>query len=405
MSWTRFFELTKILRFDDKNTREIHRQTDKFAPMREIFESFNSSLPLYFIPDLHTTVDEMLSLFRGRCPFKVFLKEKPGKYGILIRMLSDSETRYVISMDIYTGKSGNTQHSNGPMEIVKRLIKPIEKSGRNVTTDRYYTSVELAETLWNDFHLTLVGTLQSNRRHIPEELKTTTGHSLHSSIFAYTDPQTQRPPVTLASTLVREKPKRLLLMLSTYHSEGVLNEDSKKTNINLFYNSTKGGVDTIDQMARHYSTKRGTRRWPLSLFYTLIDIAAINAYSLFLLNFPNWKKNLLNRRRVFITNLGLELIRSQVDKRAQNLYGLQKPVIMAMESITQRKLSCSVEPSSATAEPGTRGWCHLCCQEAASKKIKYNKLGKSTVTCSQCHKHVCGKHCRKTVLCEKCVAE
>ena len=39
---------------------------------------------------IHTVVDEML-LFQGKCPFKVLTKQKPGKYGILIRMLTDSK--------------------------------------------------------------------------------------------------------------------------------------------------------------------------------------------------------------------------------------------------------------------------------------------------------------------------
>lgn len=49
---------------------------------------------------------------------------------------------------------------------------------------------------------------------------------------------------------------------------------------------TKGSIDTINQMAREYSTKRGTRRWPLSAFFTLLDIMCINAYTIFILNDP-----------------------------------------------------------------------------------------------------------------------
>jgi len=45
-----------------------------------------------------------------------------------------------------------------------------------------------------------------------------------------------------------------------------------------FYNNTKYGVDVIDQMARQYTTRAGSRRW---LFYNILDLALINAWILY----------------------------------------------------------------------------------------------------------------------------
>lgn len=36
------------------------------------------------------------------------------------------------------------------------------------------------------------------------------------------------------------------------------------------------GVDVIDKMARHFSTKRKCARWPVSMFINLIDISLVN---------------------------------------------------------------------------------------------------------------------------------
>lgn len=59
----------------------------------------------YLTPSQDLTVDKMLSLFRGTYPSKVFMKNKPGgKYGILVRMLEDSQNRYVLKVEVYTGK-------------------------------------------------------------------------------------------------------------------------------------------------------------------------------------------------------------------------------------------------------------------------------------------------------------
>ena len=40
MSERRFRFLLRVIRFDDKRDREARRETDKLAPIREIFELF-----------------------------------------------------------------------------------------------------------------------------------------------------------------------------------------------------------------------------------------------------------------------------------------------------------------------------------------------------------------------------
>ena len=42
---------------------------------------------------------------------------------------------------------------------------------------------------------------------------------------------------------------------------------------NSFYNKTKSGVDITDQMARQYTVKAGARRWPMAVFYNILDLA------------------------------------------------------------------------------------------------------------------------------------
>ena len=331
----------------------------------------------------------------------MFMKEKPGKYGILIRILADAETRYILNMEVYAGKSNSTREERGPSAIVKRLVKPISNSGRNVTTDRFYTSVELAEDLWNEFHLTLVGTLQANRRHIPETLKTTSSRERYSLVFAFTDPRSHSPPVTLVSYMVHEKPKKVVILFSTQHQDAaIVEEDKRKPEIVHYYNATKGGIDTIDQMARAYSAKRGTRRWPLSLFHTLIDIAAINSFTVYTMNCPEWMERKRNRRRLYLIELGKMLVKPQVEERSRNLGGLQKQVIMSMEQILERELFQAGDPGPTPTEG--RGRCYLCCGEAKSKKAKYSSLSWSKQRCAKCSRHVCTKHSKRIFACLKC---
>lgn len=405
MSRIRFGELLSLIRFDDKQTRTERRKQDKFCPIREVFYKIDELFVKYYIPSAHLTIDEMLSLFRGRCPFKVFMKDKPGKYGILIRMLSDAHTRYILKMEVYAGKDERPAEERSAKAVVRRLVKPLEGTGRNVTTDRYYTSIELAEELYNDDKLTLVGTLKSNRKHIPEELKKTQGRELYSSRFLFTDPKTGKAPVTLVSYITRLKPTKNLLLLSTQHNDRKVDEstEKKKTDVNLYYNETKGGIDSIDQMTRHHSVKRGTRRWPLSIFFTLIDIACLNGGTIFMKNNPDWNKKKHNVRRLYMLELGQQLVRPVVEERAKNIIGLQKPIISAIESVLGKTLPSTsvVVPSGASY---SRGRCHLCLKTKSSKREK-DKMTKVSIVCCRCCKYVCSTHSAKTIICTNCENE
>ena len=82
----------------------------------------------------------------------------------------------------------------------------------------------------------------------------------------------------------------------------------KKPGTILFYNKTKAGVDVIDQMTRKYSVKAASRRWPIHVFYNVIDLALINSWILF----KDICKSNISRRK-FIQRVVEELTGSTPD--------------------------------------------------------------------------------------------
>ena len=56
---------------------------------------------------------------------------------------------------------------------------------------------------------------------------------------------------------------------------------AKKPSVISFYNENKVGVDSFDQMARLYTTRSASRRWPLAVWGNILDIAAINACAVY----------------------------------------------------------------------------------------------------------------------------
>ena len=105
-----------------------------------------------------------------------------------------------------------------------------------------------------------------------------------------------------------------------------------------FYNATKYGVDILDQMARLYSVKGGTRRWPVAVFYNVLDLAAINALVLY----KECTGNTITRRD-FILQLALELQQKNFDKRHESqLANAPQPSASAAPTGTQNKRQCQV---------------------------------------------------------------
>ncbi|KRY06858.1 hypothetical protein T12_2873 [Trichinella patagoniensis] len=76
----------------------------------------------------------------------------------------------------------------------------------------------------------------------------------------------------------------------------------------LHYNNTKGGVDNLDKMTSTYSCQRMTARWPLIVFYTIIDVSAYNANVLWTEKHRTWNARRLHKRRLFLEELGKALV-------------------------------------------------------------------------------------------------
>ena len=51
-------------------------------------------------------------------------------------------------------------------------------------------------------------------------------------------------------------------------------------------------------MCRHYKAKPRTRRWPMAVFYALLDIAALNAYVIWNEANPGWLSSSTGTRRL-----------------------------------------------------------------------------------------------------------
>ena len=127
----------KCIQFDDRTTREERKKQDRLAPVRDIFAAFVDNCKKCYYLGENVTTDEKLEAFRGRCGLKQYIPLKPNKYEIKIYALVDTKVLYTYNLEIYIQKQPDDpyQVSNKPADVIKRLVEPINGTGRNINAD------------------------------------------------------------------------------------------------------------------------------------------------------------------------------------------------------------------------------------------------------------------------------
>lgn len=272
----RFKQFLRCLRFDNILTRQQRQMTDRLAAIRDVWELFISTLRRHYVPEENITVDEQLVGYRGKVPGRTYIPSKPKKYGVKIFWACEAASGFVLNGIIYTGRQPGqaVEHELGK-NVVLELLRPYFRSGRNVVTDNFFTSYNLAKELASH-DLTLLGTIRKHRREIPAFLKDTRSLPEYSSRFVFQHDD--------AITLVAYIPRRLrsVLLLSSSHSSPEVDESNEKRKPQIIndYNANKGGVDTFDENVEEYSCRRKTSRWPLLIYFNILDAAAYDAFIL-----------------------------------------------------------------------------------------------------------------------------
>ena len=387
MSFHRFADILRALRLDDKSTRNqrILDTGNQGAAVQEVLDMFLVKCRSSYKCGPSVTIDEQLINFYGNCRFRMFIPSKPGKYGLKMWVMADSSTYYCADAQLYAGKIGNQADVGQGTRVVLQLTESISGSGRNVTTDNFFTSYKLAKELLKR-DLTLVGTVRGNRKEIPTDMLPDTKRDLLSSTFGFSAD---------GATLVSYVPKRrkAVVLLSTQHRDDAITPDeTKKPEIINYYNATKCGVDVLDKLVRTYSCKRAIARWTISFFFNLIDIAAYNALVAWITLNPDWQHGKSDVRRLFLRELGMQLVHKHASARSVQPHGKRKRVqecarqsgvITAgashdISSVRRGKRRCNICPRHI--ERKTRLQCDTC----GTAVCKQHSHISTSTTCPSC---------------------
>ena len=369
MSRNKFAEILRVIRFDKKNERSQQLQTDKFALVSEVWNKFVENSQMCYKPGAAITVDEQLFPTKARCRFTQYMPNKPNKFGIKFWLASDVKSKYVVNAFPYLGKDAVRLSVPLGEFVVLKLMEPYIGCGRTMTTDNFFTSLSLARKLITK-RTSLVGTIRQNKRELPKLAKSKKNNMPRFSTIVY-----KTENCTL--TIYKSKPNKKVLLLSSKHKSVKIEKDSKRLpETVVFYNNTKFGVDMTDQMARKYTVKAGSRRWPLQVFYNILDLAGINAWILYK---ETTGENI--SRKDFLFQL------------AEELAGDYKH-LTGRSSVEAEEISSCTPSQNQTHISMKRKRC----------QIAYCTNNKTKNICDTCKKRVCGTCSAKIIVtCKKCL--
>ena len=141
---------------------------------------------------------------RTQTSFKQFILSKPSKYGLLFKSVNAARYPCTFISSPYSGKSteeGGQYYIQGT-ETIHYLIEALSTNsslaGCNISFDRLNTPISLAKWLLAK-RITCIGTMQLNRKGIPDELKGTKNRELLSSEI-YWD---EISPLSISSYVVK----------------------------------------------------------------------------------------------------------------------------------------------------------------------------------------------------------
>ena len=253
-----------------------------------------------YYPTCQLAVDETMVGFRGRYSARQYMPNKPTKWGIKCFTLADSSNGYILNVLVYTGRETlehvSYEHLPQPAQIVLHLTDAYLGCGHHVFTDRYYTSLPLAQTL-HAHNTSFTGTSNKNRVGLPVQFRGS--YRLHDGeVIAY------RHDHLLALTWRAEKKKKPVIIVSTAASAATALVQSTnrfcapilKPVVIDTYNHHMNGVDIADQHTVYYSFIRKTVKWWRKLCFWLLETAVVNSYVLYRESTPLPKSHIHYRR-------------------------------------------------------------------------------------------------------------
>ena len=375
MGRDRFKSILAFLHVND-NSLMIPREQDGHDPIHKIrpfVEHLQERFKAVYEPEREICIDEAMCPFKGRSRFKVYMKDKPTKWGFKFYEVCESTSGYVYRFEMFCQ---DRRLSNKPFDVVLRLLRPMLNKGHHVFMDNYYCEPKICSALSKRGTM-VCGTVRKNRLQMPRDLG---------------DDRLERGQVTYrrrgSVIACRWRDKKEVFTLSTMHRPELERaqcryEDKMKPKAVIEYIKHMAGVDMSDQLISYFPMHRRQMKWWKKPFFHLLTLCIIQTMIVF-----NKHRRQFGRKRfsldqvvkAILEDLPSENVELAEDRNVPRIHLFRLTGRHFAESITTRKL-CAVCYARNRARGATRT------QLKGGKRSRY--------WCSLCKKALCSAPCFK----------
>lgn len=343
MPLERYRFLIQNLSFDTQNDDALIL-FDIMKRMRKAFEIFAMNCRTAFEIETVAVVDEIIVPVYGPCPFRYDIDKKPLKRGIKMVLLIDPTNFYISNLDVITDPYF------GADEIVKKITQHLFESGRTIVMDSWYFSKPLMNVLKN-YNLYTVAAVNPKNEKIPP---------LFLSLY--------RKTRTFMSGFLKDEVSLTSYVGSQSKSINIMTNEPKfyrrGPNINhvtavSVYKKNQSAVEVVDVLMHYYTTMQHTNDWTLSLFFTLLNIASVNAQVIW-----SSRNSNVTKRRMFIRDLALGLLENEdfsLSPLSEDKLINPIPQLLCKPSYRNRK-RCRICVQTTKRDRRTREYCLKCGQ-------------------------------------------
>lgn len=279
MSRNKFESIKQYLHMADNGNL---RQGDKAGKVRPLYDILNGKLQQFGVHHKHLSVDEQMLPYFGMHSAKMYMRNKPVKFGFKFWVLASSDG-YPYHVILYTGKD-STRHEGDSLgsQVVQQLLTVVEHPEcHTITFDNFFTSLELLTTL-KETGFAATGTIRENRLRDCPLVKSKTMKKEPRGSIEYRGNGSvvvalwrDNKPVFVASNHVGVSP--------TVSKRRYSGAEKKHIQINCpimidSYNKTMGGVDLLDKFLSTYRPSMRGKKWWFGFYTHAINICVVAAW-------------------------------------------------------------------------------------------------------------------------------
>ena len=259
------------------------RTHDRLWKVRPVISAVVAACKSNYRPHREQAIDEAMVAFKGRSSMKQYLPMKPVKRGFKIWVRADSHNGYVCEFECYTGRKGDRTEVGLGGSVVTRLTRDLVGKSYHIFMDRFFSSVSLYCSLFLE-NIYCTGTLKSNRRDFPPDLKEVSKRGLaqRGDLMTRQDGN--------VGVCVWQDTRPVTFMSSGHHPGHTKSIPRKRIdgtvmNVNcpisiVDYNKYMGGVDRGDQYRKYYHVHVKSRKSYKYIFWFLFEVCVFNSYVL-----------------------------------------------------------------------------------------------------------------------------